>query len=90
VIRRKRKISFRLTREEDDRYSPMVAVGWANSWSNVCRMALKEMWERKQKADSDNIKVDEEAEMSDTRSDVGQKKKPAKVKSSRPRKKLAK
>lgn len=71
MIQRRRKICFRLTDAEEQRYLPFVQAGWENSWSRVIRTALREFWERKQKQESDNIARQNELALSDTGSAVG-------------------
>jgi Arc/MetJ-type ribon-helix-helix transcriptional regulator len=90
VIHRQRKISFRLDPTEEQRYSSMVDKHWGKSWSRVIRTALREMWERKQKAESDNLAAQEARRLSDTRSAVGQGIPVGPGKARKGRKKLAK
>jgi Arc/MetJ-type ribon-helix-helix transcriptional regulator len=75
MIHRSKRITFRLTPEEEARYAPLANKGWRINWSQVIRIALREYWDKSQKAASDNLVRQSELDLSDTRSPVRQPKK---------------
>jgi Arc/MetJ-type ribon-helix-helix transcriptional regulator len=72
---RSKRITFRLSAAEEERYASLAHPGWRMNWSEVIRIALRQYWDRQQKQTSDNGAGPAPPAVSDTRSAVRHEKK---------------
>jgi hypothetical protein len=54
MVRRQRRICFRLTHEEEELYLPLLKNWETPDWSHLVRKCLKAWWVSKHEATSDN------------------------------------
>lgn len=55
MIKRVRKVTFRLTSAEEERFSPMLQQLGCWTWSDLCRRALEHFADKTAPAASDNF-----------------------------------